>query len=126
MNKIAAISLLSIVLSASSYAVCVDTNVAIQIDIHSQSGGKSQQQAQSTQQQDPSCFNNRNTTVTQQLHVGANAANQNIVSNSQQSTPEGQNPLAGLGVKVKNVATNIHIGKEIVLPDAAFRTQPSR
>ena len=124
MNKIATISLLSIVLSAPSYAVCVDTNVALQIDIHAQSGGNSQQQAQSTQQQDDSCFNNRNTTVTQQLHVGANAANQNIVSNSQQGTPEDQNPLAGL-VKVKNVATNVSIQREIVLPDAAFRAQPS-
>ncbi len=125
MNKIAAISLLSIVLSAPSYAVCVATNIDIQIDFHAQSGGNSQQQAQSTQQQDENCFNNRNTTVTQQLHVGANAANQNIVSNSQQSTPEGQNPLAGL-VKVKNVATNIKIQKEIVLPDAALRVQPNR
>jgi hypothetical protein len=123
MNKIAAISLLSLVLSAPSYAVCVDTNVSIQIDIHAQSGGNSQQQAQSTQQQDENCFNNRNTTVTQQLHVGADAANQNIVSNSQQSTPKDQNPLAGLGIKVKNIATNVSIQREIVLPDAAFRAQ---
>jgi len=126
MNKIAAISLLSLVLTAPSYAVCVATNVGIQIDIHSQSGGNSQQQAQTTQQQDPNCFNNRSTTVTQQLHIGADAANQNITSTSQQSTPEGQNPLLALGVKVPNIATNINIQKEIVLPDAAFRAQPTR
>ena len=121
MNKIAAISFLSIVLSAPTYAVCVDTNVAIHVDVHAQSGGNSQQQTQTTQQQDPGCFNNRNLTITQQTHIGANAANQNITSTSHQSTPEGQNPLAALGVETPNIATNIVIPVEVVLPDIAFK-----
>lgn len=119
MNKKLYFVLFALFLSSPVYAVCVDTSVIIQLDVHAQGAGQSQQNASAQQQQDPNCFNNRHTSVITQTHIGHHAARQNATSSSQQSTPAGQNPLTALGVKTDNIKTNVIIQEEVLIPNAA-------
>ena len=96
---------------------CLDSVVAVQIDVHAESGLSSNQNATINQNQTQSCSGNININNISQIHLGYNGANQNITINSEQSSPDIDSDI---DINLPNIQSSIIIQQEIIVPDSAF------
>ena len=98
MYKTIITGLLGMMCFTSTYAICIDAAVIVQLDIHGKSGGISQQDATVNQQQDPNC----------------------VIVHARADVPEADNRMTVAEIIGKNIAISKIIQKEVVVPDAAF------